>query len=432
MKQKNVILMVVAVGCGLVAAFLTAQMSAKPADQMDVVVAAKDLPVGTMLTKDDLKGSVKIVKRPKEGLPPTVVLNPEDLVDKRLSRPVRTDEVLNSQDLTKGGVITLPEGHNMVSMQVGVGQAAAGFVGPGSRVDVLATLRLGNKLEAFPLLTNMLVVAVGTETAYSKEGTFPNLNMVSFAVKGKEAFVLALAKSRGCSLELILRHPGATAAEDTSDKIEETIKKLSDDQNPARVSGVEAEAKKGDGGRPAEPAMPEAVKPVEPAPPSKPEPPAVAMVKVFVAKADVAPNTEVTKDLIADAFEEKALPKEYAGNALGDLTEALGQYLKTGVAKGQWVTPSMVGIQTPKAAPQEFFQPKPPADEAKPAEPVKPVVKRKTLDVAMHTATGTVVHRFEEVAPGQWKKVAEMSPERAARPDEPEAKPAPAPDKKSD
>ena len=30
MKQKNLILMVVAVGCGLVAAFLTTQMNAKP------------------------------------------------------------------------------------------------------------------------------------------------------------------------------------------------------------------------------------------------------------------------------------------------------------------------------------------------------------------------------------------------------------------
>jgi Flp pilus assembly protein CpaB len=431
MKQKNVILMVVAVGCGLVAAFLTAQMSAKAPDQMEVVAAAKDLPVGTMITKEDLAASVKMVRRPKDGLPPTVVLNPEDLVGKRLSRPVRLDEALNSQDLTKNGAITLPEGHNMVSMQVGVGQAAAGFVGPGSRVDVLATVRLGSKLEAFPLLLNMLVVAVGTETAYSKEGTFPNLNMVSFAVKGKEAFVLALAKSRGCSLELILRHPGAPTADDNTDKIEATIKKLSDDQNPAKVSGVENEVKKGDGPRPAEAVKPDPVE-VAPAPPSKPEPPAVAMVKVFVAKGDVAPNTEVTKDLIADAFEEKALPKEYAGNALGDLSEALGQYLKTGVAKGQWVTPGHGRHPDPKAPPQEFFQPKPPAEEPKPAEPVKPVVKRKTLDVAMHTATGTVIFRYEEAGPGQWKKVAELSPERAARQDEPEPKPAPAPEKKSD
>ena len=54
MKQKNLILMVVAVGCGLVAAFLTTQINAKPkVEKVEVLVAAKDLPVGTMFTKED-------------------------------------------------------------------------------------------------------------------------------------------------------------------------------------------------------------------------------------------------------------------------------------------------------------------------------------------------------------------------------------------
>ena len=61
MKQKNIVLMVVAVGCGLVAAFLTSQMSAKPAvEKVDVIVAAKDLPVGSQLTREDLKTAIKI------------------------------------------------------------------------------------------------------------------------------------------------------------------------------------------------------------------------------------------------------------------------------------------------------------------------------------------------------------------------------------
>ena len=64
MKQKNVILMVVAVGCGLVAAFLTSQMSGKTVDQVEVVVASRDLAVGTTLTAEDLQGAVKVVKRP--------------------------------------------------------------------------------------------------------------------------------------------------------------------------------------------------------------------------------------------------------------------------------------------------------------------------------------------------------------------------------
>ena len=59
MKQKNVILMVVAVGCGLVAAFLTTQINAKPkVEQVEVVVALKDLPVGTVI--ELLEGSATV------------------------------------------------------------------------------------------------------------------------------------------------------------------------------------------------------------------------------------------------------------------------------------------------------------------------------------------------------------------------------------
>jgi Flp pilus assembly protein CpaB len=434
MKQKNVILMVVAVGCGLVAAFLTSQMSAKSqVEQVEVVVAAKDLPVGTVLTRDDLKASVRMKKVPKDGLPPAFVTNPEDLVDKRLARPVRAEETFNPQDLTKGGVITLPEGYDMVSLQVGVAQAAAGFVGPGSRVNVNATLRLGNKLYAFPLLVNMLVVAVDTNTAYTKDGTFPSMNTVSFAVKEKEALLLQLAKNRGCALELLLRHPTKSSEADKNYNIDEVLKLLQDEQNPGGIKGSVGEGKNG-GTQPDEmlkkdeTKKPDEGRSVEPAPAA----PQFAVVRVMVAKRDIAPHTDVTNELIAEAFEPREVPKDLVNDALLDLTEALNKQFKTGVAKGQWVTRSMVGLE-PKPAPQDgFVPPKPGEAPGKPSLPgeVKPVVKRKTLDVSVHTSNGTVIYRFEEVAPGQWKAVAVMTPEQAAkedrkneRPDAPRATP---------
>ena len=83
------------------------------------------------------------------------------------------------------------------------------------------------------------------------------------------------------------------------------------------------------------------------------------MKKVLIATRDIAPHTDVTNDLIKEAFELKDAPKDFAGDALSDLTDALGKQFKVGVAKGQWVTPFMVGID-PKAPPQDpFFAPKP-------------------------------------------------------------------------
>lgn len=422
MKQKNAILIVVAVGCGLVAMFLTTQaMKAKQVDQVEVVVAAKDLPVGTMITRDDLKDSIKVVKRPKDGLPPTAVTNPEELFEKRLSRPIRAEETITTQDLSKGPIVTLPKGHHMVSLSVGAAQSAAGFVGPGSKVNVIATLKLGSKLEAFPLLVDMLVVAVDTNTAYAKEGngTFPSMNTVSFAVQEKQALLLSLAKSRGCTIELMLRNPDANLDGDKKYNIDEVIKLLSDDKEKSTIAGaVSSEDKKKD--KPEEKkaeAKKDDPKPVEPPVTPVAPPPAVVMVKVMVAKADIEANTQITKDLIAEAFEEKALPKEFAGDAMGDLSEAEGKFIKHGVSKGQWVTPGMVGLQSTKVKPAEEFVPsKPPvADVKPPVVDVKPVVKKKTHDVAVHTANGTTVHRYEEVAPGQWKKVAELTVEQAGQ-----------------
>jgi Flp pilus assembly protein CpaB len=340
----------------------------------------------------------------------------------------------------------------MVALPVSVGQAAAGFVGPGSRVDVLATVRLNNNLKAFPLLINMLVVAVDTKTTYDNNGVFPSMSMVSFAVKGKEALLLSLARARGCSLELMLRHPEANSTENNDNRIEEMLKLLSDGRNKSAIAGdagrenTSGEKDPADTEEPKKQAKPETVKPeVKPeVKPSGPEPapaPTIAVVKVPVAKHDIEANTLVTNDLIKEAFEWQDLPKDYAAEAVLDMSLVLGKTLKNGLAKKQWVTYSMIGVQKLKDAPQDTFSPpKPgPGETVKPEQPkVVPVAKKPTLDVAVHTTHGTTIHRYEEVSPGVWKKIAELTPEQAAKaakdagkPGEPEAAPAPG-DKKHD
>jgi Flp pilus assembly protein CpaB len=431
MKQKNVILMVVAVGCGLVAAFLTSQMSAKgQVEQVEVVVAAKDLPVGTVFTKDELKNLVKMKKVPKDGLPPVYVTNPDDLADKRLSRPIHAEETFNPGDLNKG--IALPEGHDLVALSVGPSQAASGFVVPGCRVDVMASLRLGNTLKVFDLLVNTLVINVNHDMTNNKNGVYPDINQVGFALTKKEAVLLEMARARNCSLTLKLRNTNKPASADGSYNIDEVFKLLEDSQNPAVVKNGNNTERRPGGTVEAKPEVKPEVKP-DPAKPSTPEPapaPTIAMKKVLIAIRDIEPHTDVTNDLIKEAFELKEVPKDLGTDALDDLTEALGQQFKTGVAKGQWVTPAMVGI-APKPAPREDFVPaKPGETPVKPApEPVK-VAKRKFHDVAIHSVSGTIINRYEEVKPGQWRLVAVLTPEQAAQFDKAATKPEGKPEAK--
>jgi Flp pilus assembly protein CpaB len=420
MKQKNLVLMVVAVGCGLVAAFLTSQMSAKPQVEMaEVLVAAKDLTVGTQISKDDLAAGTLVKRKrvPKDAVSPSVVVAEEEMVDRRLTRTVRAEETFNKADLTKNGVVSIPPGMSMFALPIGLPQAVAGFVGPGSRVDVLASFRLQTKIVAMPILVNMLVLAVDASTTYPNTGAaFQNLSTVSFAVDRKQSLLIKLAQARGCDLSLLLRNPDEKVTEnDKNYDIDKVIKQLQDEKIRSAVVDEDGESvkKSGTDEQPGET-------------PARPAPAAKGTVKVPVALVEIPAGTEITADLIADKekFGLKELPKELAEDAATDLTPFVGKVFRSGLGKGQWVTPNLVGGAEPKPGPRdELSQPK-----GGPDEPARPVAGRRTHDVAVHTASGTKYFRYEETKPGEWRMLGEVRP--GPRPAEPQ--PSADPEKKID
>lgn len=419
MKQKNLILMVVAVGCGLVAAFLTSQMSAKPqVETAEVVVAATDIPVGVMIQKDDLAKYLKTKKVSKDAVPTDIVESPEELVERRLSRPIRADETISRKDLMKGG-IRIPPGKQLLTLQVDTARAAAGLAQPGSKVDVLAFVSLNNKLTAMPILTNMLILAVNGQTTIDPNNQNGGaINTVSFAADRKQGLVLELAKGRGCQMSLLLRNPDDEKTEnDKSFNIDEVIGLLQDDKNPAAVALAGPT-----GTKPADPVpltkTEPAPNPVDPAPAVAPPPATKAeTVRVPYALVDIKGGTELTADLIADeaVFGTRELPKDVAGDAITDLSTVAGKTLRSGLGKGQWVTPGLVGTPEPKSAP--------------PQPEVAPKAVLPTRDVTVHTGTGSKTFRYEEWTPGRWRLVGEVRgpAAEALPPEQPTPAPAPAP-----
>jgi Flp pilus assembly protein CpaB len=105
--------------------------------------------------------------------------------------------------------------------------AAAGFAGPGSHVDVLASLKINNKLHSMPILVDMQILAVDTKTAYDSKGAFSSKVMVALAVTQEQALLLTLALQRGCHLQLLLRNPQKPT--DPSYDIKKIIKLLQDE-----------------------------------------------------------------------------------------------------------------------------------------------------------------------------------------------------------
>ena len=432
MKQKNLILMVVAVGCGLVAAFLTTQINAKgpKVEQVEVLVAAKDLAVGTQFTKAELPKLVAKKMMPKEALPANFVNDENELVDKRLSQAVAADGLFIPSTLSNKGVIILPDGKDMVSIPMSAQDAAGGFVGPGAHVDVLAAVNIKTKIYTFPILIDMQILAVDTKTTYSdKGGAFPSIGTVSLAVTQEEALLISLARQRGCRLSLLLRNPGKPV--DPTYNIKKIEQLLQDDSGGGLYPAE---------GRPqndirTDNQSPEGVPSVVITPPTENKP---VTVKVFKATGEIAANTEVTKDLIAASFKQFDIDKATADTlqAYQDFTPVLGQVFKFPVAKDQVAINGMIGPPVSKIAPRDEYIPPKPDPEAKPEvkpDPVtppepkikpdpepkikpdpkpapKPAPEKRTHDVPFHTAHGTEIHRYEEFKPGEWRLQRIMTP----------------------
>jgi Flp pilus assembly protein CpaB len=178
----------------------------EPVETVEVLVAAKDLPVGTMILKHELSHFVARKTVPKDSLPPQFITDEADLVGQRLKRPVLKDQTFSPDVLSKGNLLIHPGGPDIVTLPISLGNGT-GFVVPGSRVDILAGCRRGEKLEVFVLLEDMHVLAVATEP-HNFDRCGPDCPTLSFAANQEQALLLTLAKQRGCVLEVLLRAPG--------------------------------------------------------------------------------------------------------------------------------------------------------------------------------------------------------------------------------
>ena len=189
-----------------------------------VVVANEDIPAGTALAAE----SVRLVSFPTEAIPEGVFDDVSRVSGRIVVASLRRNEpVLEPKlapvDVTRGGIAVLT-GQDKRAMAVHVDEvvAVAGFIQPGDRVDVLATLHTDED-KSRPvtkiILENVPVLATG-ERATDASKTAPAGNaedphVMTLEVSPPEAEQLALAASEG-RIQLALRHPlnGAKAGTD--------------------------------------------------------------------------------------------------------------------------------------------------------------------------------------------------------------------------
>jgi pilus assembly protein CpaB len=215
MKPKTMMLMVVAVGCGLAASYMTSRLLAErkdsPTDEAKVKVLAAKIKVPAWVLIKDPEKYFEEKELPESAAPKKVLKEFKEVQDQRLSQAlsegeyVMPDKLVNSEQV--GLIAKLPSGMRAIALKVNAESLAGGFVLPGFRVDVVSTMRGGAADSvARCILQNMLVLAVDTNAQRDPNSSSMLGSTVTLAATPEEAQRLSLASAMG-DLRLTLRTP---------------------------------------------------------------------------------------------------------------------------------------------------------------------------------------------------------------------------------
>lgn len=184
--------------------------AAKPVEYRNIVVAASRLPLGTRLQPEQLR----LIPWSAGDVPLGMFSRAEDCVNRALITPLEENEpVLEAKLAPKeagaGLPATIPEGMRALSVAVNDVVAVAGFVGPGTMVDVLVTgsLSSGGSGDSVTrtILENVRVLAAGQKIEQDKDGKPQTVPVITLLVTPEDAGKLTMASTQG-RIQLALRN----------------------------------------------------------------------------------------------------------------------------------------------------------------------------------------------------------------------------------
>ena len=176
-----------------------------------VVVASNNLEIGAEVRAED----VRVIDWPASSVPQGAISNLEEVVGRGVVLPVIQYEPvlpmkLASKEAGAGLPPAIPPGLRAVSVRVNEVIGVAGYVVPGTRVDVVVVVSPTNKHEdttSKVILTDVQVLAAGTKLEQDAEAEKPvAVNVVTLLVNPDEAERLTLASTEG-KIQLALRNP---------------------------------------------------------------------------------------------------------------------------------------------------------------------------------------------------------------------------------
>lgn len=180
------------------------------------VVAANDIQIGSKLSDHDVTRAAF----PRASVPPGAFGNVSQVRQRGVVLPISKGDFilpgkLAAEDAGAGLPSMIPQGMRAVSVRVNDVVSVAGFVQPGTRVDVLVTgiAGTGNEAQTNTVLENVAVIAVGRSLLDRViSGETQNAAVITLLVSPDDAQRLTLASQEG-RIQLALRNPLDTRKE---------------------------------------------------------------------------------------------------------------------------------------------------------------------------------------------------------------------------
>ena len=221
--NRTLVVLAVAIAVATIASWYIYQAVQRiPERQVEVasvftVVAARQIPIGTLLTADD----VKLVAWPARAPVPGSLSDVKAVVNRGLIAPVSENEPVTESNLAPVGVggglpPSIPTGMRAISIKVNEVVGVAGFVVPGTRVDLVVTVTRQNQDSmSRVVVSNVQVLSAGTKIEQGKKAGEPiPSSVVTLMVTPEDAERIALASNEG-KIILTLRNPLDTLPTDT-------------------------------------------------------------------------------------------------------------------------------------------------------------------------------------------------------------------------
>jgi pilus assembly protein CpaB len=253
-NTRAIVMIIVSVIIGLAAVVLASRWVAQQAAVATnkVVVAARDIDLGTRLTPEMLK----LVEWPSGSIPPGAIQNTTELL-KDEARVVRVsltrgEPVLDTKLAplgTKGGLsAVIKEGKRAITVRVNDVVGVAGFALPGNYVDIVVNTqddasKVAGKERTISkiVLERILVLAIAQEVG--RDETKPKVvNAVTLEVTPAEAEKIDLARSVG-TLSLVLRNQIDDESVETEGITKSDLLKRLEPEVPVVKEGVAVEKK---------------------------------------------------------------------------------------------------------------------------------------------------------------------------------------------